>query len=254
MTHKFEVSKLFALGLLMLLGNSLFGQKLQVKNLQCEYKAEPPGIEVLQPKLSWQLSSVQRNIAQIAYRVLVADNPGSITKNIGNIWDSKKVVSPQSIQVLYGGQKLVSAKKYYWKVMVWDNQNNNSGWSSLGKWQMGLLTQADWKGARWIAYETMPDSVRLRPNTSEAVRKPIKDILPLLRKEFTATKPIKQATVFIAGLGHFDLSINGKKAGNHFLDAGWTNYDKHALYVTFDVTQQVKQGRNAIGVMLGNGF
>jgi hypothetical protein len=65
---------------------------------------------------------------------------------------------------------------------------------------------------------------------------------------------VKKATVFIAGLGHFDLSVNGKKTGDHFMDAGWTDYDKHALYVGFDVTSQLKKGNNALGVMLGNGF
>jgi len=79
-------------------------------------------------------------------------------------------------------------------------------------------------------------------------------VLPILRKSFAVNKEVKSATAFISGLGHFEMSLNGKKVGDHFLDAGWTNYEKQALYVSFDLTEQLKQGENAIGVMLGNGF
>lgn len=240
--------------LLMLLNTPLFAQTVSVNNLQCEYRSNPLGVEAAQPKLGWQLQSTQRNVLQTAYRVLVADDAALLKKNIGNIWDSRKVMSSTSIQVLYKGQKLQPAKTYYWKLMVWDNQNKASGWSKEAIWQMGVPSPADWKGARWIAYDAMPDSMRLRPASSEFKRAPITDILPLLRKEFPVKRKVKKATVFIAGLGHFDLSVNGKKTGDHFLDAGWTNYDKHALYVTFDITSQLKKGDNAIGIMLGNGF
>src|SRR5690606_35691388 len=80
------------------------------------------------------------------------------------------------------------------------------------------------------------------------------NILPILRKDFSVNKPVKKASMFISGLGHFEMSLNGKKIGDHFLDAGWTKYDKEALYVTFDLTEELQQGKNAIGVMLGNGF
>lgn len=78
--------------------------------------------------------------------------------------------------------------------------------------------------------------------------------LPQFRKEFTVNKQIRQAVAYVSGLGHFDLFLNGSKVGNNFLDPGWTKYDKCALYVSFDITSQVQQGANAVGVMLGNGF
>jgi hypothetical protein len=231
-----------------------FAQKPIVENLQCEYRSNPLGVESLQPKLSWQIISTQRNLLQTGYRVLVADDSLLLEKKIGNVWDSKKVSSDESIQILYAGKKPEPAKTYYWKVMVWDNKAGTSVWSKTATWQMGLLTVADWKDAKWIAYAVMPDSMRLKPVTAESKRSPIKDILPVFRKEFAVDKTVKKATVFMTGLGHFELSINGKKTGDHFLDPGWTDYDKHALYVTFDITSQLQKGRNAIGVMLGNGF
>ena len=166
---------------------------------------------------------------QSAYRILVADDKELLRQGLGNIWDSKKVISNQSIQVVYKGKKLQPGKEYYWKVMVWDNQNAASEWSEPSAWQMGLPDKKDWKGAQWIAYAAMPDSLRIVPGIHGAGNPdlgPGKDILPLLRKEFVVTKTIKKATVFIAGLGHFDLRLNGEKVGDHFLDAGWTQYSK----------------------------
>ncbi len=223
----------------------------------CDSRPDPIGIDALRPALSWKLTSHKRNVIQTAYQVLVADDSLVLQKNVGDIWDSKKIISDRSIQVVFSGKKLEPAKTYYWKVRVWDNLGKVSTWSKQAKWQMGLLSVADWKGAQWIAYNKMPDSLRIVP----AIENPAdfrwnngNDILPLLRKKFEVKKRVKKATVFITGLGQFDLSINGKKVGDHFLDPGWTQFDKHTLYLSFDVTDCLKQGDNAIGVMLGNGF
>lgn len=235
----------------------LFAQEPVVDNLQCQYQEFPLGVDDPSPRLSWQLTTSRRNVMQTAYRVLVADDKSLLEKNTGNVWDSKKVISGQSTQVAYAGKKLQSGKLYYWKVMVWDDKNTSSQWSNPSAWQMGLLTNEDWKGARWIAYEKMPDSLRIVPGIhggGDPKLGPGKNILPLLRKEFVINKTVKKATAFVAGLGHFDLSVNGKKTGDHFLDAGWTQYSNNALYVTFDITSQLKNGGNALGVMLGNGF
>jgi hypothetical protein len=235
----------------------VLAQQPMVSNIQCQYQVYPLGVEDASPRLHWQIKSSGRNVMQSAYRILVADDKALLRQDIGNIWDSKKVISNQSIQVVYKGKKLQPGKEYYWKVMVWDNQNAASEWSEPSAWQMGLRGRKDWKGAQWIAYAEMPDSLRIVPGIHGTGNPDLglgKDILPLLRKEFVIKKTIKRATVFIAGLGHFDLRLNGEKVGDHFLDAGWTQYSKNALYVTFDVTGQLRKGRNAIGVMLGNGF
>ena len=251
------MKKLLVLVLPVLCSFQQFEAKVDVKDLQCQHMTDPLGVEMLKPQLNWKIISSQRNVMQTAYRILVADNLFSLEKNDGNVWDSKKVSSEQSIQVTYAGKTLESRKIYYWKVMVWNNKGSESFWSNTAKWQMGLFIPGDWKGAQWIAYEKMPDSLRIVPaihgngKTSSGYKN---EILPLLRKEFIVTKTVKNATAFISGLGHFDLRLNGKKVEDHFLDAGWTQYDKHALYVTFDITKSLKDGKNAIGVMLGNGF
>ena len=234
-----------------------FTQRLSVTNLRCESMQNPLGVDVIHPRLSWELSSNQKNVLQTAYRVLLADDSLLLIKGIGNIWDSKKIKSAASIQVQYNGKALQSVKKYFWKLMVWDNKGNFSAWSNTAKWQMGLLNKSDWNNAQWIGFDEITDSLRIVPHVHLNGKRswgPRRNILPLLRKEFPVNKKIKAATTYICGLGHFELYLNGKKIGDHFLDPGWTNYSKHAQYVTFDITNELKKGTNAIGVMLGNGF
>ncbi|SEW53940.1 Alpha-L-rhamnosidase N-terminal domain-containing protein [Chitinophaga arvensicola] len=245
--------------LLLWLGISpaVAAQSVGLQHLLCDYQENPIGIDAPQPALSWQLQGKGTGIRQTAYRILVADNPRALEKNKGLLWDSRKVLSDQSLQVRYHGPALQPATTYYWKVMVWDQQGNPSAWSETARWHTGLLTPGDWQAAQWIGYEKMPDAARIVPaitNDNDPRYKDRNDVLPLLRKTFDIRKPLQKATVYISGLGQFDLHLNGKKTGDHFLDPGWTKYDQHALYVTFDVTEQLQTGRNALGVMLGNGF
>jgi alpha-L-rhamnosidase len=231
-------------------------QNLSVVNLRCEYKQNPIGVASTKPAFSWELVSAGQNVLQIAYRILVADDSSLLQHNTGNVWDSKKILSAASIQVLYKGKPLQSISKYYWKIMSWDNKGNVV-WSGVASWQMGLIARADWKHAQWIGYERLPDSNKIVPFAHGKGKKEWgtrKDILPMMRKDFAVLKPVKKASVFISGLGHFDMSINGEKTGDHFLDPGWTQYSKHALYISFDITGQLRPGNNCIGVMLGNGF
>lgn len=249
------MSKLLHFLGLILLTFTVHAQDLNVNELRCEYRNNPLGIEAASPALSWKITSVQSGIGQTAYHIIVADNPASLAKNTGNVWDSKKVETDRSLQISYKGKTLTAGKTYYWKVKVWDNKGNVSAWAAPATWQMGLLKAADWKNARWIAYEKLADSlVTILPLDTKKDKPTGNNVLPLLRKDFNVVKAVKQATMYISGLGHFEFHLNGAKVGDNFLDAGWTKYDKEALYVAFDLTDQLKKGNNAIGVMLGNGF
>ncbi len=230
---------------------------LRTVNLTCEQNDIPSGIETLSPALAWQITSDGRDVLQTAYRILVASDPKQLEADKGDVWDSGKVSSDNSIQVFYEGSPLQSAQTYYWKVKVWDNHGNESEWSSPASWQMGLIEKKDWSNAEWIALQELPADKRIVPGIhgeGDARLGDMKDILPWFRREFTVDKPLKRATAFISGLGHFEMSLNGKKVGDQFLDPGWTDYEEYALYVTFDVTTCLNQGGNACGIMLGNGF
>lgn len=234
-----------------------------VLNLRCEQAQNPLGIETLQPRFSWQIYSDERNFQQSAYRILVATSPDELSKDSGTIWDSGKTNTSSSILVPFSGQRLDSGKTYYWKVKIWDQDDKASPWSQPQQFTMGLLTPEDWEQAQWIALENdNPGEIITQGihGLSEVDKVFAKDKeigmykLPQFRKEFAITKEIKRAIAYVSGLGHFDLFLNGEKVGNHFLDPGWTKYDKCALYVPFDITSLLRSGQNAIGAQLGNGF
>src|SRR5262245_11847015 len=123
-----------------------------VGELRCEYLENPQGIDVEKPRLSWVMSSTKRGQRQTAYRVLVANSEAKLKADQGDVWDSGKVQSEQSIQVPYAGKPLASHGEYFWKVQVWDKDGKASGWSEPARWTMGLLQAAEWK-AKWIGLD-----------------------------------------------------------------------------------------------------
>ena len=201
--------------------------------LKCEYAVNPLGIDTLRPRFSWTLESMRRVQKQSAYQILVADK-----------WDSGKVASGRSVHVVYGGKALTSAEKCSWKVRVWDKDGKVSAWSKPATFEMGLLEKTRWQG-KWVGAGSK--------NKISA---------PLLRKEFEVGKILKRARVYISGLGWNELYINGKKVGDHVLDPATTYYNNdqpyklgsRVLYVTLEATELLKKGKNALGVILGNGW
>ena len=381
-------------------------------NLRCEYRSNPLGIDVVEPRLSWILNGTTpsaRGLRQSAYRIVVASSDSALKANNGNLWDTGKVDSDQSIQVVYRGKPMASGATAFWKVQVWDQSHHESEWSAPAQWSMGLLRADDWQGnwigrdetgtyqdpaspyqafgdAHWIwdlanAQTAAPAGDRYFRQTftfppgrkivraffiaagdtqadvflngqsiapkSNSTLPPVADVAPLLhagenvvaiqvahgrpdrpagllatlrvefdsgepftvqtdnrwrvaakvedgwqkqgyldiawqpsielgeygmapwglvgltaehhlparmlRKEFALDRKVRRATVYMAGLGLSELYLNGVKVGDHVLSPGLTDYDKRVLYVTYDVTAQVTAGKNAIGVMLGNG-
>ncbi|WP_300285281.1 family 78 glycoside hydrolase catalytic domain [uncultured Alistipes sp.] len=231
-----------------------FGQRFSVAQMRCDRQADPIGVETPAPRFGWQLHALDRNMRQSAYRILVADSPEALERGDGNMWDSKKVASSRSLQIPYAGRKLEAGKTYYWKVQVWDAAKKASAWSRPGRFSMGLLDRADWSDARWIALENDIDSLTVTDGMAPKNKKSGYYKLPLLRREFRIDRPVRQATAYICGLGQFELFLNGEKTGDHFLDPAWTKFDRSVQYVTFDVTDRLREGGNAVGVMLGNGF
>lgn len=213
------------------------GGGMQPQKLRCEYLENPLGIDEAKPRLSWILASTQRGACQSAYQILVAGSEGALQAGTGDLWDSGKVESGETAQVEYAGKPLASGQRAWWTVRVWDGAGQASPYSKPGWWEMGLLSPGEWHG-KWIARTT--DTAA--PAT------------PLLRRAFTLPAKVRQARVYICGLGYYELSINGRRVGDHILDPGYTRYDRRALYVTYDVTKALRRGDNAVGVMLGNGW
>jgi alpha-L-rhamnosidase len=394
-----------------LITTALYAATVHPQQLRTEYRTNPQGIDVGDPRLSWILSAARakdRGLRQTAYRIIVASSASRLAAGEGDLWDTGKIESEQSIQVVYGGRPLASGAKAFWKVQVWDQAGESSEWSQPAEWSMGLRAE-DWhgrwigrdeagavrdagseyrslEGARWIwdspnaqagapvgdryfretftvpagrkiaraicvagadsrgvvyfngtaiasdAATALPaihdmtalihageNSVAIRAAHTDAKKpagviaavrvefasgeplvvesgghwratakpepgwekqeyldaawQPAKELgeygmapwgaagfaaehrLParMLRKEFEAPKKVRSAMAHWAGLGLSELYLNGAKVGDHVLSPGLTDYDKHVLYESFDVTSRIAEGRNAIGLMLGNG-
>ncbi|HEY1686119.1 MAG TPA: glycoside hydrolase family 78 protein [Tepidisphaeraceae bacterium] len=221
-----------------------------VISLKCQSLNNPLGIDQPIPLLSWQIESDQRGQRETAYQILVASTPDKLKAGHADLWDTGKVASDQSIEVPYGGSKLTSGEAVYWKVRIWNKDGKASAWSKPAYWSMGLLNPSDWS-AKWIGHdEAAPASASEQDESKGGGRR-----LPAryLRKEFTAAKPIRRAMVYFSGLGSSELYVNGKKIGNAVLSPALSDYTKRVYYVTYDVTDSLKKGENALGVILGNG-
>ncbi len=207
---------------------------LSVGNLRVDYLVNPLGIDDTQPRLSWELASTFQNQKQQAYEVQAATTSALLNANTPDLWNSGQVQSGRSNNVAYGGSALHSREQVYWRVQVWDTNGNPSAWSSVAQWEMGLLSSSDWS-AHWIS------------NSSSGA-------LPLFAKQFTLTKSISRARLYITGLGVYDARINGKAVSQAVLQPPETDYLKRVIYTTYDVTSLLQQGGNTLGVQLGNGI
>ena len=225
------------------------------ENLQVASTVNPIGIDREPLRLSWELRSTvpgAHDLMQSSYRILVASSAEELAMNRGSLWDSGRVQSGQRLYVTYGGQPLYSYQSCYWKVRIWDQAGRVSAWSASAKWTMAILRPDEWK-ARWIAAE--PDG-QLQPQARENQGQWADSAppLPIFRKEFRVTGPVKSAIVVVSGLGDYELHLNGGNVTDTLLNPGWTNYRKAVLYNTFDVTRRLRPGTNAFGVLLGNGM
>jgi len=225
--------------ILSLISRGVAATPLSVSNLRCEYKTNPMGIDILKPRMSWELVSADRGTMQAAYQIRVAASIEDLMKG-KLIWDSGKQTSDASIHVPYEGPALQSARRYYWQVATWDNQGRSSGWSEPAFWEMGLIAASDWK-AKWIT-----------PNLQEDPA--ISDPSPMLRRTFDVKKGIARARLYVSAMGLYEMQVNGKRVGNQYFTPGWTSYDFRYQYQTYDVAEWLKAGKNSVGSILGDGW
>ena len=225
-----------------LIGQILFAQIKVVQPLTASL-VNPVATNTATPTFSWQLQSTQRAVIQTGYQIIAASTPQNLANNIGDLWNSGMVYSNRNLYVTYAGKALSSGAPCYWKVKVITNKGT-SDYSAAAFFRVGLLEASDWK-ATWIGYD--------KASTFDSISQFSRLSARYCRKEFIVNKTVKNATVYIAGLGMYELFINGKKVGDQVLAPAPTDYRKSVLYNAFDVTQQIKSGGNAIAAILGNG-
>ena len=206
--------------------------------LTVEGRLQPRGIDDLQPRFGWQLVSGENDVRQTSYRIIVSQAQTTQFSVLSSqlstlLWDSGEIQSDSSQWVCYNGPALEPNKEYFWQVKVTTNKGE-SHWSPVQKWSTGLLDASNWKGD-WIGLDSLTDDVVMERHSRIAARH--------LRKDFTMTKPIKRATVHVCGLGYYILKINGQRIGDYLLAPAPTQYDKTAIYDTYDVTEQIENGK-----------
>jgi alpha-L-rhamnosidase len=209
--------------------------------LTTEHASAPIDVDVADPRLAWQIPGMAQ---QYAYQIAVASDPALIGSGRADVWDSGRVVSAAQTDVPYRGSSLESNATYFWAVRVWSAEGAAPGlWSEVARFETGLFSSTDWT-AKWIGREN-PETVPALGAQPRA---------PLLRKEFTLDDSVTRARLRIVGLGYYVASINGQRVGDHVLDPPPSTFNETALYATYDVTDTLQTGENAIGVTLGRGY
>ncbi len=219
---------------------------VNVGDLTAERLVNPLGLETQHPRLSWVITSDRTGVMQTAYRILVASSPELLEREKGDVWDSGRVDSDESVLVPYSGKPLAPNRRYYWTVKV-STTRGDSPWSQVAEWGTGPMGEAGWRG-RWIGWEA-PFEWDVEDVHSRLSAR-------YLRKEFASEpKEVRRATLHIAGLGLYEMHINGERVGRSRLTPAPTDYRRTVLYDSYDVTALIRGGgeTNAIGITLGNG-
>lgn len=229
--HMFFLALVFIAG-----GCTKNNPSVEISNLKCEYLINPLGIDAEKPRFTWQWITDQSGAEQKAYVLIVGKDSAGVTKGHGDVWISGAVESA-TLPAVYSGTTLEPHTRYFWRVKVQDIRGRWSEFSEAAFFETGFMGSNEWKG-HWIT------------DTWDYQVKPA----PYFRKEFSVGKQVVSARAYIAAAGLYELTLNGEKVGDHRLDPMYTRFDRRTLYVTYNVTDQLHQGANAIGVLTGNGW
>lgn len=211
---------------------------LSVVALHTEHALNPIGIDETLPRFGWQLRSGRRGVTQSAYHLRLASSEADLSTR--PLWDTGRRESDASAYVVYEGPPLASRTRYYWQVRVWDDGGDASGWSAPVYFEMGLLSAEDWQ-ATWIEPDLREDYARSNP-------------APMMRRGFSAAGDVASARLYVTARGLYEVELNGSRVGDWLFTPGWTSYDHRLQYQTYDVSELVQEGDNALGVWLGDGW
>ena len=214
--------------------------EVTVTSLKTDYKSNPLGIDNPVPRLSWIIQSDLMSTMQETYEIRAALSEKDLQRGKNLLWETGKVATSQSIHVEYGGSPLQSFQRIYWQVRVKDNHGKASKWSEAAWWETGFMTGTQWE-ADWIS-----------PTWKENIKE--SNPSPYLRKTFKLDTEIKEARLYITCHGLYQVEINGKRIGEQEFTPGWTSYDTRLQYQTYDVTENLRQDLNALGIILGDGW
>ena len=224
------------LSVLMLPYGYVFAQDEYLYDLRCEHLNSPIGIDAVTPRFTWKVADSSLGAKQTEYRIVVGTDSIAVAQGKGENWDSGEVPSDANL-VIYDGTALKPFTRYFWKVESKGVEGKAYEPKEISFFETGMMGKGNWQGA-WISDG---NAVDFKP-------------APYFRKTFNTAKQVKTARAYIAVGGLYELYINGERIGNHRLDPVYTRFDRRTVYVAHDVTAQLADGENAIGVVLGNGW
>jgi len=277
-----------ALALAALLLAPLAAHALQPTALRTEFLENPLGLDTAKPRFSWLVEDSAQGAKQTGYHVQVSSSEENLAKGEADLWDSGKVVSDQSHLVGYAGQPLASRQQAWWRVRSWNKEGKESAWSKPACFELALLEEKDWT-APWIRVELPPennDAAKawmsmatvpvveanvLRPRNNKTEGPLPSEVLakaeqrnlsllekfspcPLLRREVEIPGTVRRARAYVAAPGFLELRVNGRKVGDRELEPGVTPFRKQVLYSVHDITPFLREGKNALGLILGHGW
>ena len=213
---------------------------INITELKCEYRRTPLGIDEVAPRFSWNYESDERGQEQTAYRIVVKDEEENV------VWDTKKVKSDEMNNIVYSGDPLQSFTRYTWYVQAWDV--NGEEVPRVNSWFETAMLGGEFV-AHWISLSNDFNPVD-EQHSYDKIGRPS----PYMRRSFQVDKKVKTARLYATALGIYEPYINGERVGNQYLTPGWTDYSKHVFYNTYDITDQIKEGENVTGVILGDGW
>lgn len=212
---------------------------LSIKGIKCNSLYNPIGIDTENPLFSFYIESTNKNVLLTNYRIIVTSS-NDIALDLDNVlWDSGKLNSDNSISIEYAGEKLISCTRYYYKICVWDNHGETSGFSENLFFETGKMNDK-WEASFIGPFDDLNDEISHRPF--------------LFRKVINLSKEIKSARIYSSALGIYKNHINGEIIDSSYFTPGWTVHEKRLQYQVYDVTDKLKIGHNVIGMSLTNGW
>ena len=208
--------------------------------LRCEYLANPLGIDVSKPRLSWWINDQRPAEIQTAYRILAARDPESLKSDRGDLWDSGRVEGRQTLGVEYVGEIPPAGSPVWWKVRSYDSDGLPSPWSEPASFEAATVDSSGFRG-QWITAPQVGSKTTAVP-------------VPLFNRAFDLTSRPRTARLRIAVLGAAAVQINGTRVAEEELIGGWVDFHQRIEFHSFDVTDLLVEGANSISVLLADGW
>ncbi len=213
-------------------------RRASIVDMRAEYAEEPLSIDQYKIRFTWayEAGAKGKGFDQLTAEVRVAEREEDLARDMFCVATSGRVnTSRTRVDVL--ALDLKPHSRYCWQVRVYNGMGVMVMRSDVAWFSTAKLPNTEWE-AKWI---TDANDKNHRP-------------APMLRKRFEVASEVERAMLYISAAGYYDAMINGERVSDDWLSPGFTQYDKRNLYMTYDVTERLREGQNVISATLGNGF